>query len=77
MIDFDIVEKIQQKGKPWWYTGVRDENWGGKRKGAGRPKTKFGMDVWINPNPIQVKLLMEYGDGDLSKGLMKLINENF
>ena len=34
MIDFDIVEKIPQKGKPWWYTGVRDENWGGKRKGA-------------------------------------------
>jgi hypothetical protein len=77
MIDFELVEKIKQTGKPWWYSGVRDENWGGKRKGAGRPKTKFGMDVWINPNPIQVKLLMEYGDGDLSKGLMKLINENF
>ena len=77
MIDFDIVEKIPQKGKPWWYTGVKDENWGGKRKGAGRPKTKFGMNVLINPNPIQLKLLIEYGDGDLEKGLMKLINENF
>ena len=77
MIDFDLVDKIPQNRKPWWYTGVRDENWGGKRKGAGRPKTKFGMSVQIDPNPIQVKLLMEYGDGDLSKGLMKLINENF
>ena len=77
MIDYEILDQIPQNRKPWWFTGVRSENWGGKRKGAGRPKTKFGMDVWINPNPIQVKLLMEYGDGDLSKGLMKLINENF
>jgi hypothetical protein len=77
MLDFDLVDKIKQKGKPWWYQGVRDENWGGKRKGAGRPKVKIGMGVMIDPNPIQVKLLMEYGDGDLNKGLMKLINENF
>jgi hypothetical protein len=35
------------------------------------------MGVMIDPNPIQVKLLIEYGDGDLNKGLMKLINENF
>ena len=77
MLDFDLVDKIKQKGKPWWYQGVRDENWGGKRKGAGRPKEKIGMGVMIDPNPIQVKLLMEYGDGDLNKGLMKLINENF
>jgi hypothetical protein len=33
--------------------------------------------VLINPNPIQLKLLIEYGDGDFEKGLMKLINENF
>jgi hypothetical protein len=77
MLDFDLVDKIKQKGKPWWYQGVRDENWGGKRKGAGRPKEKIGMGVMIDPNPIQVKLLIEYGDGDLNKGLMKLINENF
>jgi hypothetical protein len=77
MLDFELVDKIKQKGKPWWYQGVRDENWGGKRKGAGRPKEKIGMGVIIDPNPIQVKLLIEYGDGDLNKGLMKLINENF
>lgn len=77
MLDFELVDKIKQKGKPWWYQGVRDENWGGKRKGAGRPKEKIGMGVMIDPNPIQVKLLIEYGDGDLNKGLMKLINENF
>jgi len=77
MLDFDLVDKIKQKGKPWWFTGVRNENWGGKRKGAGRPKQKIGMGVMIDPNPIQVKLLIEYGDGDLNKGLMKLINENF
>jgi len=77
MLDFDLVDKIKQKGKPWWFTGVRNENWGGKRKGAGRPKQKIGLGVMIDPNPIQVKLLIEYGDGDLNKGLMKLINENF
>ena len=48
MLDFELVDQIKQKGKPWWYTGVRDENWGGKRKGAGRPKTKFGMNVLID-----------------------------
>jgi hypothetical protein len=78
MLDLDIVEKLNTKSKkPWWYTGVRDENWGGRRKGAGRPKKHFGLPVLLNINPIQQRLLIEYGNGDLEKGILRLINENF
>ena len=78
MLDFEIVDKINQKSKkPWWYTGVRDDNWGGRRKGAGRPRTKFGVPVLLDINTIQQRLLIEYGDGDINKGILRLINENF
>ena len=78
MLDFEIVDKINQKSKkPWWYTGVRDENWGGRRPGAGRPRTKFGVPVLLDINTIQQRLLIEYGEGDINKGILRLINENF
>ena len=77
MIDPDLVDKIPQKGRPWWMSGT-PKGWGGKRKGAGRPSTrKKGTEVILGLNPIQRKLLIEYGNGDLEKGLERLINENF
>jgi hypothetical protein len=77
MIDPDLVDQIPQKGRPWWMSG-KPVNWGGKRKGAGRPTTKKkGVGVVLSLNPIQLKLLIEYGNGELEKGLEKLVNENF
>jgi len=51
-------------------------SWGGKRKGAGRPKyLPYNTVVKLNLNPIQKKILTELGDGHLNKGIEKLINE--
>lgn len=52
-------------------------DWGGKRKGAGRPKgvkTKTSIDLELNP--IQAQVLTEMGEGSLEEGILKLINEN-
>jgi predicted ArsR family transcriptional regulator len=50
--------------------------WGGKRKGAGRPKVlTYNNIVKLNLNSIQQKVLEEMGEGDLAKGIEKLINE--
>ena len=40
MIDTDLVDQIPQKGRPWWMSGPKPKNWGGKRKGAGRPSSR-------------------------------------
>jgi hypothetical protein len=56
---------------------VTSPNWGGRRKGAGRPKKEEGIPVRLEFNPIQQRLLIEYGGGDLKKGIERLINENF
>ena len=78
MIDPDLVDQIPQKGRPWWMSGPKPKNWGGRRKGAGRPSTrKKGVELILGLNPIQLKLLIEYGDGDLEKGLERVVNENF
>jgi len=51
-------------------------SWGGKRKGAGRPKyLPYNTVVKLNLNPIQKKILTELGDGQLNKGIEKFINE--
>lgn len=51
-------------------------SWGGKRKGAGRPKyLPYNTVVKLNLNPIQKQILTELGDGHLNKGIEKFINE--
>lgn len=50
---------------------------GGRRPGAGRPRARPYTDVVkINLNSIQRQTLQSMGDGNLSIGLEKLINEN-
>jgi hypothetical protein len=50
--------------------------WGGKRKGAGKPRTlTYNTVAKIELNPVQKKILTEMGDGDINKGIEKLINE--
>ena len=51
-------------------------DWGGKRKGAGRPRyLPYNTIVKIELNSIQKKVLTEMGDGSIDKGIEKLINE--
>jgi len=50
--------------------------WGGKRKGAGKPRTlTYNTMAKLELNPVQKKILTEMGDGDINKGIEKLINE--
>lgn len=50
--------------------------WGGKRKGSGRPRVlSYNTIAKIELNSVQKKVLTEMGDGDISKGIEKLINE--
>ena len=51
--------------------------WGGYRKGAGRKRErKYDHMVGININRIQEQILREMGNGDLSAGVVALINEH-
>jgi hypothetical protein len=51
-------------------------DWGGKRKGAGRPRyLPYNTIVKIELNSVQKKVLTEMGDGSIDKGIEKLINE--
>lgn len=63
-------EELSQKlGRP-----VLD--WGGKRKGAGRPRfLTYNTTVKIELNAVQKKILAEMGDGSIDRGIEKLINE--
>jgi hypothetical protein len=50
--------------------------WGGKRKGAGKPRTlTYNTVAKLELNSVQKKMLTEMGDGNLDKGIEKLINE--
>ena len=50
--------------------------WGGKRKGAGKPRTlTYNTVAKLELNSIQKKVLAEMGDGNIDKGIEKLINE--
>lgn len=54
-------------------------NWGGKRPGAGRPKVikaVQGLLVSVSLNRIQMMSLNEIGDGDINKGIQKLIDQH-
>lgn len=59
--------------------------WGGKRAGAGRPKgykppprppKPEEEKIRLNLNAIQRKSLEEMGQGSVSKGIQKLIDEH-
>ena len=51
--------------------------WGGSRKGSGRKRVRvYDHMVGVNINRVQEQILREMGDGDLSAGIMALINEH-
>lgn len=50
---------------------------GGYRKGAGRKrKNPYDTIVYIKHTRIQKQILLDMGNGDLSAGVQKLIDEN-
>jgi len=50
--------------------------WGGRRKGAGKKRERpYDAKVYINHTRMQYLLLMDMGEGDLSAGVQKLIDE--
>jgi hypothetical protein len=51
-------------------------DWGGKRKGAGRPRNMiYKTKVELSLNAVQKRILAEMGEGSIDKGIEKLINE--
>lgn len=51
-------------------------DWGGKRKGAGRPRfLTYNTTVKLELSSVQKKVLTEMGEGKIDKGVQKLINE--
>ena len=50
--------------------------WGGKCKGAGKPRQlTYNTVAKLELNSVQKKMLAEMGDGNIDKGIEKLINE--
>lgn len=50
---------------------------GGYRKGAGRPRTRtYTNRVYVTLDRIQTKILMDLGEGNLSKGVQKMIERH-
>jgi len=53
--------------------------WGGARQGAGRPRKRVtpleGLTIVVKLNNIQNISLREMGNGDLSAGVQKLIDQ--
>jgi hypothetical protein len=50
--------------------------WGGKRNGAGKPRQlTYNTVAKLELNSVQKKMLAEMGDGNIDKGIEKLINE--
>jgi len=76
---YDRYLKVPEVFKATFVGPVR--TWGGKRKGAGRPKKikkqmVEGLTVIVKLNNIQYLLLKEMGDGDINQGLQKLIDQH-
>jgi hypothetical protein len=71
-----IVSKKQQQRRKYREKklGRPLGEWGGKRAGAGRPRQKTKEFFQLKINNIQRLNLEEMGDGDLTKGIQKLID---
>jgi hypothetical protein len=73
---WQIIEK-RRKDEKSKRLGRTIGEWGGKRKGAGRPKyLPYNTIVKLQLNGVQKKVLTEMGNGILNAGIEKLINEH-
>jgi hypothetical protein len=76
---YDRYLKIPEVFKATFVGPVR--GWGGKRKGAGRPKKiikemQTGLTVVVKLNNIQLLSLKEMGNGSLDAGVQALIDQH-
>lgn len=71
-------DKAREYRRQWWEKKLGRElgTWGGKRAGAGRPKTKTQEVFKLNLNNIQKMNLREIGDGDIERGIQRLIDKH-
>ena len=73
---FTEIKRAKQRAKREAKLGRPIGTWGGRRKGAGRPKEKEDTPFNLNLNALQKKMLLEMGNGDLNKGIQVLIDTN-
>ena len=76
---YDKYHKVPEVFKATFVGPVR--SWGGKRKGAGRPKQikkqmVAGLTVVVKLNNIQLLSLKEMGNGSLDAGVQALIDQH-
>jgi hypothetical protein len=71
---WEIIEKRRKQEKSE-KLGREVGTWGGKRPGAFGLKREYNVTARLQLNPIQIKVLTEMGDGDISAGIEKLISE--
>ena len=76
---YDKYHKVPEVFKATFVGPVR--TWGGKRKGAGRPKQikkqmVAGLTVVVKLNNIQLLSLKEMGNGSLDAGVQALIDQH-
>lgn len=76
---YDKYHKVPEVFKATFVGPVR--SWGGKRRGAGRPKQikkqmVAGLTVVVKLNNIQLLSLKEMGNGSLDAGVQALIDQH-
>lgn len=72
---WELIEK-RRKEELSQKLGRTVGTWGGKRKGAGKPRQlTYNTVAKLELNAVQKKVLAEMGDGSIDKGIEKLINE--
>lgn len=76
---YDKYHKVPEVFKAIFVGPVR--SWGGKRRGAGRPKQikkqmVAGLTVVVKLNNIQLLSLKEMGNGSLDAGVQALIDQH-
>lgn len=71
-------ERKREYRRQWWAKKLGREigEWGGKREGAGRPKSKVQENFNLNLNNIQRMNLKEIGDGSIERGIQRLIDRH-
>ena len=76
---YDKYHKVPEVFKATFVGPIR--SWGGKRRGAGRPKQikkqmAQGLTVVVKLNNIQLLSLKEMGNGSLDAGVQALIDQH-
>lgn len=71
-------QKTREYRREWWAKKLGREigQWGGKREGAGRPKNKVQENFNLKLNNIQRMNLKELGDGNIERGIQRLIDKS-